>query len=62
MTSKKQRNKVADETAWVRRLICAFDVTNHRRLFFSVAVQLSFYHERSESKMRNLIFVKYAIT
>ena len=42
MTSKKQRNKVADETARVRRLICAFVVTNHRRMFFAAAVQLSF--------------------
>ena len=38
-TSKKVDNKVADETARMRRLICAFIVTNHQRQFFSVAVQ-----------------------
>ena len=49
----------------MRRLICAFLVTNHRRQFFSVVVQLisvPFYHERLKSKMRDLIFVKYDIT
>ena len=40
-------------------LICTFVVTNHRRQFFS---RSPIYHERLESKMRNLIFVKYDIT
>ena len=40
MTSKKEDNKVADEIVRMRRLICAFIVTNHRRQFFSVAFQL----------------------
>ena len=40
MTSKKADNKVADVTARMRRLICAFVVTNHQRQFFSVAVHL----------------------
>ena len=44
----------------MRRLICAFVVTNHRRQFFSVAVNLLY--ERLESKIRHLIFVKYDIT
>ena len=59
-TFKKVDNKVADETARMRRLICAFIVTNHQRHFFSVAVQSL--HKRLESKMRNLIFMKNDIT
>ena len=58
---QKADNKVADETALMHRLICALIVTNHQRQVFSVAVQLlyvSFYHERLENKMRNLIIVK----
>ena len=46
----------------MRRLLCAFIVTNHCRQVFSVAVQLlyvSFYHEHLENKMQNLITVKY---
>ena len=43
----------------MRRLICAFVVTNHRRQFFSVAVNLLY--ERLKSKIRNLIFVEYDI-
>ena len=39
-SSKKTDNKVADETARVRRLICTFIVTNHRRQVFAVAVHL----------------------
>ena len=48
----------------MRSLNCAIFFTYHRRQFFSVAVQLlrSFYHERLESKMQNLIFAKYDIT
>ena len=45
---KKADNKVADETAWMRRLVWAFIVTNHQRQVFSVAVQLlyvSFNHD-----------------
>ena len=60
--SQKADNRAADETARMRRLVCTFIVTNHRRQVFSVAVQLlyvSFYHERLENKMRNLIIVKY---
>ena len=38
-SSQKADNKVADETAWMRRLVWAFIVTNHRT-GFSVAVQL----------------------
>ena len=52
-------NKVADETARMRRLTCAFVVTNHRR---QSNCFMSFYRERLESKMLNLIFVKYDIT
>ena len=40
--SQKADYKVADETAWMRRLVWAFIVTNHRTVF-SVAVQL-LYH------------------
>ena len=40
MTLLKADNKVADETAQMRRLICAFVVTNHRIQLFSSAVQL----------------------
>ena len=36
---KKADNKVADETAWMRRLVWAFIVIN-TRLVFSVAVEL----------------------
>ena len=46
----------------MRRLVCAFTVTNLRRQVFSVAVQLlyvSFYHERLENMIGNLIIVKY---
>ena len=39
-SSKKADNKVADETARMRRLVCAFIVTNHLRQVFAVAVQL----------------------
>ena len=39
-SSQKADNKVADDTAWMRRLVWAFIVTNHRRQVFSVAVQL----------------------
>ena len=39
-SSKKADNKVALETAQMRRLVCAFIVTNHRRQVFAVAVQL----------------------
>ena len=39
-SSKKADNKVADETARMRRLVCAFIVTNHRRQVFAVVVQL----------------------
>ena len=39
-SSKKADNKVADETARMRSLVCAFIVTNHRRQVFAVAVQL----------------------
>ena len=42
-------------------MMCAFVVTNYKKQFFSVAVHMSFYHERLESKMRNLIIVKYDI-
>ena len=47
-SSKKTDNKVADDTAWMRRLVWAFIVTNHRRPVFLVAVQLlyvSFNHD-----------------
>ena len=47
-SSQKADNKVADDTAWMRRLVWAFIVTNHRRQVFSVAVQLlyvSFNHD-----------------
>ena len=47
-SSKKTDNKVADDTAWMRRLVWAFIVTNHRRQVFLVAVQLlyvSFNHD-----------------
>ena len=47
-SSKKADNKVADDTAWMRRLVLAFIVTNHRRQVFSVAIQLlyvSFNHD-----------------
>ena len=46
----------------MRKLVCAFIVINHPRQFFSVAVQLlhvSFYQERLENMMRNLIIEKY---
>ena len=43
-------------------MMCAFVVTNYKKQFFSVAVHMSFNHERLESKMRNLIIVKYDIT
>ena len=39
-SSQKADNKVADDTAWMRRLVWACIVTNHRRQVFSVAVQL----------------------
>ena len=39
-SATKADNNVADETVWMRRLVCAFIVTNHRRQVFSVAVQL----------------------
>ena len=39
-SSTKADNNVADETARIRRLVCAFIVTNHRRQVFAVAVQL----------------------
>ena len=39
-SSKKADNKVADETVWMRRLVCAFIATNHRRQVFAVTVQL----------------------
>ena len=63
MASKKADYKVADETALMRRLICAFVVTNHQRQFslWQSNCYMSFYHERLESKIRNLIFVKYDI-
>ena len=32
---KKADNKVADETAWMRRLVWAFIVTNHQTGFLS---------------------------
>ena len=47
-SSQKADNKVADDTAWMRRLVWAFIFTNHRRQVFSVAVQLlyvSFNHD-----------------
>ena len=47
-SSQKADKKVADETAWMRRLAWAFIVTNHRRQVFSVTVQLlyvSFNHD-----------------
>ena len=59
---KKTDNKVADETARMHRLICAFIVTKHRGQVFSAAVHLlnvSFYHKRLENNMRNLIIVKH---
>ena len=34
-SSQKADNKVADETAWMRRLVWAFIVTNHRTGFLS---------------------------
>ena len=34
-SSQKTDNKVADETAWMRRLVWAFNVTNHRTHFLS---------------------------
>ena len=37
---KKADTKVADETARMHRLVCAFIVTNHGRQVFAVAVQL----------------------
>ena len=61
-SSQKATIKVVDETARMHRLVCAFIVTNHWRKVFLVAVQLlyvSFYHERLENKMQNLIIVKY---
>ena len=39
-SSTKADNKVADETARMRRLGCVFIVTNHRGQAFVVAVQL----------------------
>ena len=33
---------VGDETAPMRRLVCGFVITNHRRQGFSVAVQLQY--------------------
>ena len=47
-SSQKADNKVADDTAWMRRLVWTFIATNHRRQVFSVAVQLlyvSFNHD-----------------
>ena len=44
----------------MRRLTCAFVVTNRRRQFFLSRSPIAL--ERLESKMRNLIFVKYDIT
>ena len=47
-SSQKADSKVADDTEWMRRLVWAFIVTNHRRQVFSVAVQLlyvSFNHD-----------------
>ena len=58
-SSQKADNKVADDTAWMRRLVWAFIVTNHRRQVFSVAVQLLYVSWLNENKMRNLIIVKY---
>ena len=48
----------------MRRLTWAFVVANHGRQFFQSQSNcfMSFYHERLESKMRNLIFMKYDIT
>ena len=48
----------------MHRLICAFVVTIHRREFFlsRSPIAMSFYYEHLESKMQNLIFVKYDIT
>ena len=48
----------------MRRLVRAFVATNNRRQFSQSQSNcyMSFYHERLESKMRNLIFVKYDIT
>ena len=34
-SSQKADNKVADKTAWMRRLVWAFIVTNHRTGFLS---------------------------
>ena len=39
-SSKKSDNKVADESARMCRLVCAFIVTNQRRRVFAAAVQL----------------------
>ena len=47
-SSQKADATVADDTAWMRRLVWAFIFTNHRRQVFSVAVQLlnvSFNHD-----------------
>ena len=47
-SSQKADNKVADDTAWMRRLVWAFTVTNHRGQVFSVTVKLlyvSFNHD-----------------
>ena len=48
----------------MRRLICAFVVTiTEDRISQSQSTcYMSFYHESLESKVRNLIFVKYDIT
>ena len=35
-SSQKADNKVADDTAWMRRLVSAFIFTNHRRQVFPV--------------------------
>ena len=64
MTLSKTDNKVADETARMRRLACALllEITEDRFLQSQSKIFMTFYHERLESKMRNLIFVKYDIT
>ena len=54
----KKKNTVADETAWMARLVRAFIVTNHRRQVFSVAVQL-LYVSFNHGTYKNLIIVKY---
>ena len=59
-TTTTTDNIVADETARIRRLVCASVVTNHQRQVFSVAVELLYLRNKeTQQTLRVFVNIQY---